>query len=71
LEARERVTIPTSDSYAVQIERRRPWLVVATVWWLCAGEEDPVELATFRAVTRAGAKRQSARFVAQRQEVAA
>ena len=69
---RQRVTIPTSDSYAVQIERRLPWLFVATVWWLRPdGEQDPVELATFRALTRARAKRQAARFVAQREEVAA
>ena len=66
------MTIHSTESYAVEIERRRPWLSVATVWRLRPGEEQAaVELATFRALTRAGAKRQAGRFVAQRRGVAA
>ena len=64
------VQIP--ETYAVHIERRRPWLSVASVWWI-RPEEDrpPVGLATVQALTRTGAKRRAARFVAQQLELAA
>jgi hypothetical protein len=66
------VTSQLTESYAVEVERRHLWLAVATVWALRQGEADaPVELASFRSLTRAGAKRQATRFVAERQAVAA
>jgi hypothetical protein len=58
------------ESYVVNLDRRHALGCYATVSLLREGSEGPVELVTVRALTRRGAKRRAARFIAARSRLA-
>ena len=58
------------DSYLVDLDRRMPWVCYARVSLIRGGGQGPVELVTVRALTRRGAKRRAARFIAARDRLA-
>ena len=61
-----------TESYIVDVERRRPWLHVATVRVVMSGAQgESAPLVSLRALTRRGARRRAGRFVALRRSLIA
>jgi hypothetical protein len=60
-----------SETYTVELRRPRPWRSEATVFRFGPAQTEPEPLLTVQALTRRGAKRRAARFLALRERVAA